>query len=325
MNEHCLICGYVVDNICSCHTNPDDIFENAEWYGLNAYVSCDGNATTYNEALGFQLLGQSFESYSYSVPVVLTEFGCIDKSFPTQDGYEGQRNFLQAKWMLEEPFMRDIFSGGFAFEYSIEMAYAKSDSPYPFTHLGGQNYGVGHFANETCDDIAEPCLYVPHPSFYNLKKAYDTAQIFDPVTMDNFSPSKDRLDSSECPSQFPALSDFSWSPDKTKNLACPRKGTESQFICPASYKTLLYQEQMQAGNKGTFHPMVITSVLVVALCLFVYRMARSHRRDIDINGTGSFSDESVGLLSLKEYLAEGGIYQALSSDSSSGDLSQHQS
>lgn len=97
---------------------------------------CDGKAQSYGDALGFQLLGQSFQSYDYSIPVLLTEFGCLSKTFPTKDGYAGERNFLQARWMLEEPFMREIFSGGFAFEYSIEMEYAKSDSPYPFTHLG---------------------------------------------------------------------------------------------------------------------------------------------------------------------------------------------
>lgn len=317
----------------SCRTDPDDEYEQAEWYGLNIYVYCNGNATTYDEALGFQLLGESFESYDYSIPVLLTEFGCLSKTFPTKDGYKGQRNFLQAKWLLEEPFMRDVFSGGFAFEYSIEMEYAKSDSPYPFQRLGGQNYGIGHFANETCNDITEPCSYVPHPSFYSLKEQYDTAAITSQATKDTFVPDEKRLSSSSCPPNYPKLHEFEWATDKTANLACPKRGMDSQFVCPADYKQLLIQKESGLGKSGHLFQLlawvgafVLVAVGVKAI-VHAIRKKRSilefpHVRNTSLDG--SLSDESEGLLSMKDYaLASGGKYQALSSDSSSEDLTGH--
>jgi len=126
----------------NCHSSRRkmDPFETADWYGLNTYVFCDGNATSFEEAEGLQLLASSFESYNYSVPTLLTEFGCLSDSFSTIDGYQGQRNFNQAKWMLDQTPMREQFSGGFAFEYSIEKANAGSESPYPFRKFGHQNY-----------------------------------------------------------------------------------------------------------------------------------------------------------------------------------------
>lgn len=91
-------------------------------------------------------LQQSFDDFEMSIPVILTEFDCLSDTYPTIDGYEGQRNFLQAKWMLEEPKLRNLFSGGFAFEYSIEAANAAPASPFPFIKFGKQNYGIGKFS-----------------------------------------------------------------------------------------------------------------------------------------------------------------------------------
>ncbi len=132
----------------NCLSNPtNDPLEAAEWFGLNSYVNCDGNVTTYQDALGFNTLQESFDSYNYSIPVVLTEFGCVSKSFPTVNGYQGQRNFRQFYWLHTIPSVRDQFVGGFAFEYSMEMENAKSESPYPFTTFGHANYGVGKSHN----------------------------------------------------------------------------------------------------------------------------------------------------------------------------------
>lgn len=318
----------------SCQTDPDDPYEAAEWYGLNSYVFCDGNATKYDDALGFQLLGQAFESYMYSIPVLLTEFGCLSKTFRAQGGYQAQRNFLQAKWLLEQPYMREVFSGGFAFEYSMEMEYAKSDSPYPFTRLGGQSYGVGHLANETCDDIEQQCQYVPHPSFYNLKEAYSTANISNTVTKDTFVPSPNRLQHSQCPDHFPPLQKFKWSPDDTDNLACPKKGSASQFTCPADYNMLFIKSKsktsgLQVHRSNYFWGTLYTVVLLaVATASFLYVRRRSKKPVPEIltlrpySEDDSLSDESNGLLSMKDYRSTGGagMYQALSSDSSSVDL-----
>ncbi len=107
----------------NCQGNSDDNLEHAEWYGINTYVYCNGTADKFDEAVGFRDLSLSFESYNYSIPVLLTEFGCLSKTFPTIDGYQGQRNFNQAKW-LGLPSVQDDFAGGLAFEYSLESANA---------------------------------------------------------------------------------------------------------------------------------------------------------------------------------------------------------
>lgn len=114
----------------NCQSDENDDLEHAEWYGINTYVYCDGNATSFDQSTGFQSLSMSFQSYHYSIPVLLTEFGCLSKSFPTIDGYKGQRNFNQAKW-LGLPEVQDGFAGGLAFEYSIEAANAQT----PFVSL----------------------------------------------------------------------------------------------------------------------------------------------------------------------------------------------
>ena len=230
--------------------------------------------------------------------------------------------------------MREVFSGGFAFEYSIEMEYAKSGSPYPFEHLGGQNYGIGHFANETCNDITEPCSYVPHPSFYSLKEQYNTAVITSQSTKDTFVPDKKRLSSSSCPPKYPKLHEFEWAADKTANLACPKRGMDSQFVCPADYKQLLIQERSGLGKSGRFEILAwVGAFILVALGVKAIVHAIHKKRGIlefpHVRKTsldGSLSDESEGLLSMKDYaLASGGKYQALSSDSSSEDLvGQHE-
>lgn len=153
------------DNLAAyynCQDDPNDPYQRADWYGLNSYVFCDGKADTYDDALGLQLLDASFDSYKYSIPVLLTEFGCLDDSFPAVDGYEGQRNFLQAKWLLDQgSTLRQRFNGGVAFEYSMEYINAHQDSHYPFQTFGKQNYGIGYFEPEGCDDINLACFYHP--------------------------------------------------------------------------------------------------------------------------------------------------------------------
>lgn len=107
----------------NCQSGDDEL-DHAEWYGINSYVYCNGTAAEFNQSTGFKTLQQSFESYNYSIPVLLTEFGCLSKTFPTIDGYVGQRNFNQAKWLgLKQ--VQDDFAGGMVFEYSMEAANAQ--------------------------------------------------------------------------------------------------------------------------------------------------------------------------------------------------------
>lgn len=309
----------VLHSFDSCQTDPDDEYETAEWYGLNSYVFCDGNATTYDDAPGFQLLGDSFASYNYSIPVLLTEFGCLSNSFPTEDDYKGQRDFLQAKWMLEEPYMRDLFSGGFVFEYSNEKANAN-------------DYGVGHFENQDCDEITNPCFYVPHPSFYHLKNAYESAVVTNTATKDSFVPALGRRKPSQCPDGYPALSDLAWIADTTKDLKCPEAEQASNFVCPSDYKELFVKDHW---NGSAVVGMV--GFLLGAACAAVGVMIALHKNRDSIpqlltnlpqlltirkySEEDSLSDESNSLLSMKNCQG-GGKYQALSANSSFEDIVQ---
>ena len=109
----------------NCQSDDGDALEVAEWYGINTYVYCNDTAKTIEETEGFRYLLGNFTSYHYSIPVVLTEFGCLSESFPNVDGYEHQRTFLQAEW-LGLPEVQDLFAGGLAFEYSIESDVART-------------------------------------------------------------------------------------------------------------------------------------------------------------------------------------------------------
>jgi hypothetical protein len=115
----------------NCQSDEMDDMEHAEWYGINTYVYCNGSATELAHAEGFMDLSTAFESYNYSIPVLLTEYGCLSKSFPTIGGYQGQRNFNQAKW-LGNPSIQNDFAGGMTFEYSIEAANA---NPTPWVSI----------------------------------------------------------------------------------------------------------------------------------------------------------------------------------------------
>jgi hypothetical protein len=98
----------------------DDPFEYAEFLGINAYQHCDANVTTLEEAIGFQMFRDDLGNYS--IPALLTEYGCLNPSFPTVDGYEAQRTFVQSEWIYEPEFY-DIFQGGFVFEFSVEVRF----------------------------------------------------------------------------------------------------------------------------------------------------------------------------------------------------------
>lgn len=124
----------------NCQSESDTDLDRAEWYGINSYVVCNGTVKTYDEAPGFQLLVSSFENLNYSIPVMLTEYGCLSQTYPTIDGYEGQRTFHESEW-FGHPKVRDTFAGGFAFEYSIEASNAHT--PFPYKVFGHQNFGVG--------------------------------------------------------------------------------------------------------------------------------------------------------------------------------------
>jgi hypothetical protein len=215
----------------NCRTDEEDELENVEWYGINVYVHCE-DIDDPAKAAGFNLLRDSFESYKYSVPALLTEFGCLAPSFPTIDGYEAQRTFHDAKWMNDRDYS-DYFGGGFVFEYTTENANSKTLSAYPFTTFGAQNYGLGYLSPEDCDDVpggGNNCSFERFPNFEALAKSYASYVSKDEPTMDTFTVPKDRSQPSTCPKGSPELSKYTWESDSQESLVCP---TEGRYQCPA--------------------------------------------------------------------------------------------
>jgi hypothetical protein len=237
----------------NCQSGDDDL-EPAEWYGINTYVYCNANFTSFDESGGFKTLAESFESYHYSIPVLLTEFGCLSKSFPTVDGYQGQRSFHQAEW-LGLPNIQNDFAGGIAFEYSIESANARTQ--FPFKEFGQQNYGVGYLYPENCDDVKIMCEYNKTPTFYNLKNAFANAKA-ENVTMDEFVPDEKRTNRTQCPPHFPPLSEFTWTVDRQRSVQCPTH-SDVAFTCP--------RPQTNGAMGVEQGPLVSFFVLVVGLVI----------------------------------------------------------
>jgi hypothetical protein len=151
----------------------------------------------------------------------------VNPSFPTVGGYEAQRTWLQAGWLFDSTF-RDVFAGGFAFEYSTENANAKDESAYPFTSYGAQNYGLGYFSPEDCDHESVPCVYNPMPNFDSLAEQYNATDVSGESSKDDFTPDRSTLPS--CPDGFAALADVTWEADSVDSLTCP--STAQQYECP---------------------------------------------------------------------------------------------
>ena len=100
----------------NCQSTPDDDLEVADFIGINVYLHCDGRATDISELSGYLKLLSDFRSFNISIPVLLTEFGCVHSSFPTlqvqQDGTDRalpQRNFLQVDAMFSPEYRAGRF------------------------------------------------------------------------------------------------------------------------------------------------------------------------------------------------------------------------
>lgn len=206
--------------------------ERAEWYGLNTYIQCD-DIDDPKKATGFNMLRDSFKGHKYSIPVLLTEFGCTTDRFPSVKGakglYKGQRTFHDAAWM-NSPDYSEYFSGGFAFEYSTENANSKSTSVFPFTEFGPQNYGLGYLTPEDCDDVTKDCEYQQMPNFNSLAAAYKQTGKSSEPTLTTFKPAADRLGPSECPPDYLSIGDITWAGGKDPLSKCP--AFSAKFQCP---------------------------------------------------------------------------------------------
>lgn len=211
----------------NCRTDPTDKFETVEWYGINVYLQCDGRVQNYKNLPGFKKLYSDFKELNAAVPMLVTEYGCLNPSFPTENGYEGQRTWLQAALIHSKEF-RDVFNGGFIFEYSTELANSKSTSDYPFKSYGPQNYGLGYYTPKNCNHDSVKCTYERMPNFDYLATQYNAVDTSDEVLMADFEVPASRTSPVACPSQIKKLTDFSWS-NSTEWLACP---ATSSFTCP---------------------------------------------------------------------------------------------
>jgi 1,3-beta-glucanosyltransferase GAS5 len=202
--------------------SSDDEFENVEYLGINVYQHCDGTATDSMQLPGFNQLLADFSSFSLTVPVVFTEFGCIHPTFPTIDNFDSQRTFLQVDTIFSDPF-RQEFVGGLVFEYSTELVY--STAPYPFDTFGAGNFGVGYYSPIDCDHNVSsvPCEYEPFPQYELLAAKYDSARSVVDLepTFDDYV-GFDSTALPACPSIFTPLSELDWSSvDNSADFECP--------------------------------------------------------------------------------------------------------
>ncbi|OQR92451.1 glycoside hydrolase [Thraustotheca clavata] len=211
----------------NCRTNSSDTLENVEWYGLNAYVQCDPAAPLSTVGPGYAALLSDFKSLNMSVPVMLTEYGCLNVGYSTVSGYQAQRTWADASWMLSSSF-NDIFTGGFAFEFSTENANSKADSPYPFTKYGTQNYGLGYFSPETCDGRATPCIYNRMPNYGFLATQYNASTGSQLAVSSQYTGY--RTVPPACPTGFAAISNSTWASDSVTDMLCP--DLTATTLCP---------------------------------------------------------------------------------------------
>lgn len=210
----------------NCRTDPNDESENADFIGINTYQHCDGSVTSIEDLVGYAQLLDDYASFGLTVPVILTEFGCLNESFETEDDYEAQRNFLQVDALYSKQY-REEFAGGFVFEYSTERIY--SDSPFPFTAYGQGNFGVGYFTPETCDDVNTACEYEQFPQFDTLADKYDAVDTSDESNSVFYKRTWDNPSPPQCPAGFPSLASFPWPSDSVVLQDCP---VEMPVFCP---------------------------------------------------------------------------------------------
>jgi hypothetical protein len=212
----------------NCRTDPNDILENSEWYGLNSYQHCNPNTPTVDQLYGWIGLRQDFERYNLSVPVVISEYGCREP-FPTIGQFEAQRTWLQVD-ALYSPAYTVQFAGGVVFEYSAEkLIVDESDqgNPWPYYGFMKLQYGIGYYSPVDCDHTTTPCAYNPYPEFDLLKAKLETVDTSFAPNIDDYVPTGEIP---ECPAGLPSLLDFVWPVDDEPGLPC--------YLVPTSAPTL---------------------------------------------------------------------------------------
>lgn len=216
-----------------CRTDRGDPFENAEWFALNSYRHCDGLANTPDEIIGWPDLRETFREANFPGPVFFGEYGCRERGFPTLDGFDTQRTWLQTE-ALYDPDYSDVFAGGFVFEYSAEkttidgnlqfwadkLDLDEPESEWPYKKFARANYGIGYFGPSDCQhddggdsdnsDNSSNCEYTRYPEWDRLAEALATSE------GQGIRPQSAGV-LPECPTRYQALADFDWPTDREED------------------------------------------------------------------------------------------------------------
>jgi len=196
------------------HDSDDDLVVN-EWIGLNQYRHQNYLNTDPDNIPGYEALLAEYQALALPIPVLFTEFGGTNPSFPTIDGYAGQRDFLQVETLFSERYKAE-FAGGFVFEYSLEKRHVKVD--FPFTEYDRNNFGVGYFGSAECDAVKTECEYIRFPQFDSLAAKYAAVSMEAPLDLGRgFGPV------ATCPQEFDEIGSFDW-PSEGAGLNCPVYG-----------------------------------------------------------------------------------------------------
>jgi len=203
----------------NCETS--DPFELPEWYGLNVYLQCDPYATNVDQITGWIQLKQNFTTYNLTIPVIVAEYGCrAPFPYPTIDGFQAQRKWLQVDALYSESY-EEVFAGGVAFEYSAEKYIADQSAQktqWPYYNFTQLQYGIGYYSPVDCDDFSIPCLYNQYPEFALLAAALGRANVSYIPGSDNYLPIYGQVPT--CPSLIQSIADFVWPSDDTPDLPC---------------------------------------------------------------------------------------------------------
>lgn len=208
----------------NCRTNTSDIYEEAEWYGLNVYLHCDANAQSIDDLTGWINLRNDFASFNLPSPVIIAEYGCRSSGFPTIGEFAAQREWLQID-ALYSSLYTDVFAGGVVFEYSAEKWQAdgsRQQTPWPYYNYAEYQFGVGYYSPIGCNHNDTLCEYVPYPEFDLLAQKFVTIDVSFVDALEDYVP-KGELP--QCPNVYAPITDFVWPSDTSPDELCYEVGT----------------------------------------------------------------------------------------------------
>ena len=235
----------------NCQTDTSDPLETPEWYGMNVYLHCNANDPTLG---GFPQFLQDFEGYNLSVPVVIAEYGCRENNFPTMEGFEAQRTWLETEAFYTEAY-QSVIAGAVAFEYSAEkwiIERAGPGNPWPYNGFMKLNYGVGYYSPVTCDHLNTTCTFNPYPEFELLRDKLAEVNVDFIPGLDEATVGVGQIPS--CPQGFAAVGDFEWPADEEPGLPCPVVETREPTMAPTSAATTVTPRTNAPNASPTVSP-----------------------------------------------------------------------